>query len=287
MPDIKVYKPEEKIVAMFISRSKDGKSVAAASFPKPYHQYDFDGRFDGVAGACKPPIGTGFLDSEGISYDRFYTHRGFEPFDEELQQLQILHVQNGRFPYKTIELASVTSFVQALINSSHKLQSGKMIGRLRMSGPGDFNFEVTGMKQLMDYLYGFPCHIIVSAHIIDRYGKGMITNKDGSQERDVYGGNVVIGEKVNLRDNVGEALLSSFSNVFKFSRELDRSNVMQYYVEFSTDVAGNSFGIPPGRFNITNKPFYPFLQDLIQKIREGKDVKPKTQPMNFFKKEGE
>src|SRR5436853_2544097 len=116
MPKIEDYKPEDKIVALHISRSGHGKSAAAASYPKPFHEDDFDGRFDGIAGACKPPIGTGFLDSEEISYTRFYTHRGFEPYDEELQQRQILHIQNGRFPYKTIELASATSFVQALIN---------------------------------------------------------------------------------------------------------------------------------------------------------------------------
>jgi len=287
MPKIEDYKPEDKIVALFLSRSKDGKSVAAASFPRPYHQFDFDGRFDGVAGACKPPVGTGFLDSEDISFTRMYTHKGFEPFDDELQNLQMMHVQNGRFKYKTIEIASATSFVQALINSSHKLQKGKMIGRLRMSGPGDFNFEVTGMKQLMDYLYGFPCHIIMSAHIIDKYGKGTIINEDGHSAKDTFGANEVVGEKVNLRDNVGEMLLSCFSNVFRFSREVDRDNAMQYYVEFATDVAGNSFGIPPGRFNITNKPFYPFLQDLIQKIRKGEDIRPKAKTMNFFKKEGE
>ena len=288
MPKIEDYKPEDKIVALHISRSGHGKSAAAASYPKPFHEYDFDGRFDGIAGACKSPIGTGFLDPEGISFDRFYTKPGFEPFDQELEQLQMLHVQNGRFKYKTIELASITSFVQALINSSHKLQTGKMIGRLRMSGPGDFNFEITGIKQLMDYFYGFPCHIIVSAHIIDKYGKGTIIDpKTGVSEKDTYGSNVIVGEKLNLRDNVGETLLSCFSNVFRFEKEIDRDNNAQFYVEFNTDIAKNAFGIPPGRFNITGKPFYPFLQDLIQKIRKGEDVRPKTKTMNFFKKEGE
>jgi len=269
--DLKDYSPETRIHALHISRSGDGKSAAAASYPRPFHQYDYDGRFDGVYGAVKPQ---GFLEPDGISFDRLYTKNGYEPFQNILDQLEMARITK-QFPFKTIELASITSFMQALIVSSHKLQGGKMIGKLRMSGPGDFGFEVTGMKQLMDQLAIMPCNVIISAHVIDKWGKGKIKNSQGVLERDVYGPNEVIGEKINLRDQPGEVLLSLFSNVFRFSREVE-GNKMKYYVDFASDVAKNAFGIPPGLHDITGKPFYPYLQDLIKKLRSGTYEAPKT-----------
>ena len=265
MPDVKDYKPDAHIFALHISRSGDGKSAAAASYPKPYHQYDFDGRFDGVYGAIKP---LGFLESDGISFDRHYPKNGFEPFQAELDKLEMLRISRN-FPYATIELASLTSFMRCLITSSHKMQKGRTIGKLRMSGPGDFNFEVTGMQQLMDQLSILPCNVICSAHIIDKWGKPK-TGKEGEE----FAQNEIIGEKVCLRDQPGEVILSMFSNVFRFSRELD-GNKMKYYVEFATDMAKNTFGIPPGLHDITGKPFYPFLQDLIAKLRTGTFEQPK------------
>lgn len=264
MPTLESYLPETRIFALHISRSGDGKSAAAASYPRPFHEIDYDGRFDGVWAAVKPQ---GFLEPEGITYDRLYTKDGYEPMQDFLDKLEVARM-NGRLPFKTIELASMTSFMQALITSSHKLQKGKMIGKLRMSGPGDFNFEVTGMKQLVDQLSSLPCHVVVSAHIIDKWGKPK-TGKAGEE----FAQNEVVGEKLNLRDQPGEVLLSMFSNVFRFSREV-QGNTMKYYVDFASDTAKNAFGIPPGLHDITGKAFYPYLQDLIQKIRSGSYVAP-------------
>lgn len=271
MPKLEDYKPDARIFALFISRSKHGKSCAAASFPKPYHQWDFDDRFDGVVGAVKP---FGFLDPNGISFERFFTQNGFEPFQKALDELDMKRI-TMQFPYKTVELASLTSFMQALINSSHKLQSGKKIGMLRMSGPGDFNFEVTGMRQLLDYLHILPCHVICSAHVIDKWGKPK-TGKPGEE----YAANEIIGEKLCLRDQPGEVITSCFSNVFRFEKEVD-NNKEKYTVEFSSDICGNTFGIPPGKFDITGKPFYPFLQNLIKEIKEGTFKMPMAEVKTF------
>jgi hypothetical protein len=275
MPDIKNCRiSDEKIVALLVSRSGAGKSTAAASFPRPFHQYSFDNRYEGIIAACKPPVGTGFLDPEGLSYTRLHTRNGYEPFEGYMTLLE-QGIVSGKFPYKSIEIATVSQLVQALINSSHKLQKGKKIGNLRMSGPGDFGFEVEGMKQVIDFLHYLPCHVMLSAHIIPKWGKP----KDDENE---YAANEVIGEKLALRDQPGEVILSCFSNVFRFEKELDRNGEMQYYVEFNTDIAKNTFGIPPGRFNVTGKPFFPFLQDLIKRIQDGTFQKPKTATLDIF-----
>lgn len=266
MPTFENFVAAPNIHALHVSRSGDGKSDAAASYPGPFHQFDFDGRHESLLSKVKP---RGPLEPKDVSFERFYSKNGYEPFQDRLTELEMLRIAR-RFPYGTIELASITSFMQSLITSSHKLQKGKMIGKLRMSGPGDFGFEVSGTRQLMEQLDILPCNVIVSAHVIDRWGKP----NTGKPEQDMYSANEVIGEKINLRDQPGEVLLSLFSNVFRFSRVV-QNGVMRYYVNFATDMAKNSYGIPPGEHDITGKPFYPYLQDLIKSIREG-TFKPPT-----------
>lgn len=270
------YSPEERIFCLACSRSGDGKSVAAASFPRKYMQYDFDGRFDGVWAALKP---RGFLDPEGIEFKRFYPRKGWESFQQELDLLE-KYLIAGQFPYKTIEIASITTLDGALINSSHNLQGGRMLGKLRMSGPADFNFETHGIKQVIEFLQMFPCHVIVSAHIIDKWGKPR-PRAGQDIESTQYAANEVIGEKICLRDQPGEVLLSCFSNVFRFSREVVDGQ-LKFYVDFASDVAKNAFGIPPGLHDITGKPFYPYLQELIKKIKDGTFVAPKFENKNIF-----
>jgi hypothetical protein len=120
------------------------------------------------------------------------------------------------------------------------------------------------MKQLMDQLDILPCNVIVSAHVIDKWGKP----DTGNPKSDMFAANEPVGEKINLRDQPGEVLLSLFSNVFRFSRKVV-SGQMKYFVNFATDMAKNSFNIPPGEHDITGKQFYPYLQDLIKQIKDG------------------
>lgn len=260
MPTLENLSLNPRIFALHVSRSGDGKSDAAASYPGPFHQLDFDGRHESLLSKVQP---RGPLSPKDVSFDRFYIKNGYEPLQDKLDTFEALRMSR-QFPYGTVELASVTSFMRALIVSSHKLQKGKMVGKLRMSGPGDFNFEVTGLAQLIDQLDILPCNVVVSAHVIDKWGKP----NTGHPEKDMYAANEITGEKINLRDQPGEVLLSLFSNVFRFSRK-PVGNTMKYYVNFATDMAKNSYGIPPGEHDITGKQFYPFLQDLIKQIREG------------------
>ncbi|MEK6878919.1 MAG: hypothetical protein AABY22_04890, partial [Nanoarchaeota archaeon] len=52
----------EFIFALFIGRSKSGKSAAAASFPKPFKELDFDLRANGIKNA----IQQGWLSGDDI-----------------------------------------------------------------------------------------------------------------------------------------------------------------------------------------------------------------------------
>lgn len=245
------YKTESRTFALFAGRSGDGKSSAAASFPGPVMVLDFDFRFAGIKGA----IDAGLYPADGIEYQQFNPRGGWEPVSQMLTQWEQWRI-TGQFPYKTVIIDSLTTFTRLLVVSSHKLQGGKTIGTLRVSGPGDFNFEAAGTHQFFDYLRTFPCHVICSAHIIDKYGK---INKN-----DQYSETGVVGEKLSIRDNLGENVQTYFDNVIRFSREVV-NGVTKYYANFATDLAKNSWGIPPGEHDITGKNFYNYLQETIKK----------------------
>lgn len=256
MPSLDSYlakpKSEQKFFGLFVGRSGDGKSVAAASFPRPMMILDFDFRIQGVAGGATNKC---YENLTGIDYDQFNarTKAGYEKFDSLLVSWDQQR-QSGSFPYKTVVIDSLFSMARVFIAASHALQKGKTIGTLRMSGPGDYGFEVSATHQVFDFLRMLPCHVIASAHIIDKYGK---IDKD-----DPYSPNEVKGEKLTVRDQLGESVQAYFDNVFRFSRDV-ANNKLYYRVEFATDLAKNAYGIGPGTHDITNKNFYNYLQEKI------------------------
>src|SRR5206468_3184836 len=83
------------------------------------------------------------------------------------------------------------------------------------------------------------------------------------EEGDEYKPNIIIGEKLNLNDNLAASVLSEFDNVFRFERKIVNGKE-KFFVQFSSEVAGNSYGIPPGEFDITDQEFYPYFQKLIE-----------------------
>lgn len=255
MPKASDYIPEQRLFAMFVGRSGHAKSTAAAQFPKPYHQLDFDFRFGGVASAIRQGL---IASADGITYDQFNPRSGWEPVDKWLEDNDKYRII-GQFPYRTLEVASLGSLARLLVVSSHKLQGGKFMGKLRISGPSDYNMEASGTHQLFDFLRSWPCNIICSAHMVDKYGK-----LDKTKE---YSESGVVGEKLAVRDNLGENVLTYFDNIFRFSKELE-GDKDKFYVEFSTDIAKNTFGIPPGRIDITGKNFYTVFQELVKKYQK-------------------
>lgn len=250
MPNAIDYKPDKRFFGLFVGRSGDGKSTALASFPKKLLDLDFDFRFAGIASAAKQ----GIISLDEIEYEQFNPRGGWDPIHNMNLQWDQWRMQ-GTFPYKTIGVESITSLTRLITLASHKEQKGKMIGKLRISGPGDFNFEAAGTHQFFDYLRIMPCNIIASAHIVDRYGK-----RPGASE---YAPAEVIGEKLSIRDNLGENVLTYFDNVFRFSRSVSDGKT-KYYVNFATDIAKNSYGIQPGEHDITGKNFYDYFTELIK-----------------------
>jgi hypothetical protein len=260
---------ETKLFALFVGRSNSGKTCAALSLPRPLHEIDTDVRANGVISA----IQQGWISPNDVDIKRFDAFKGFIPIQEHLNLLQIF-VQTNQFRFQSIDWGSLGSLHRLLIITSLAINAkGSGIGHinlagLNMTGYGDYRFETQALFSIIDHLRMLPCNITMSAHIQNKYGK-----KAGAKETDP---NVILGERLVLTENLAESVLGMFNDVYKFSKEMVNSED-HYFVEFNTEIARNTYGIPPGRFDITRKNFWNFFQELVKDIREGKDIKPKQE----------
>lgn len=248
-----------RFMGLFVGATKSGKSVAEGSFPKPLFDYDFDGRIGGMDGA------NWIIDKDKIDYKYYPPRVGMNEtptyiaVNNDLEML-IVNCKTNQNIYKTIGLSSLTSATLALLMDSVKLThadgKGKSIGTVAMADPQDYGFEATNTYNILACLRSVPIpNIIVSAHIVDKYGR-----KD---EADKYSEKIVVGEKLSIRDKIGENVGIYFDHCFKFSREFN-GRQQKFFVEFSSDIAISSYpNLPPGKIDITNKDFYKTMMEYV------------------------
>jgi len=252
MPKASDIKPSKRFFGMFVSRSGDGKTCAGASFPNSYY-FDTDMRMRGLLGVKH------FQPIDHITYDTYPPKKGFAQIEEKLTSFEQLFTINQK-PYDTIIMDSATTMLRLFVTDSHDLTQGKKIGSLRMSGPADFNYEQEAMMQVLDILRGLPCHVIVNAHIIDKFGK---EKRDEHGKLLDYQESQVVGEKLSIRDKLGENILLFFDEVYRFSRSQDGH---RHLVEFHSDVAKTAYSqLPWGKQDWTGKQFFPWWNELISK----------------------
>lgn len=270
MPSLDKLTTEGSFMGMFIGKSGDGKTCAAASFPRPILFLDFDSRIRGILGAS-------WIDREGLGDVEF-----FPPKSKKQVYVQINEILDGVMDkcnsatnrYKTIVVGSMTSLTFGLLmdaiplthtaESGHK--KGKTVGTLPMAGPEDYGFEATGSYSFLAYLRALMSHpngpknIIVDAHIVDRWGKPV--NERGV--KDTYAESIIIGEKLSLRDKISENIQIYFDHVFRFSRQ-DYGDSVKHFVQFRTDLARTAYAaLPDGKVDITGKDFYKTMRSYIE-----------------------
>ena len=275
MPDLSDFKPEKRFVGLFVGESGSGKSGAAASFEHPYHELDTDGRFGGIADMVAQQI----IKDQRISYLPVDIMGGWGPMGAELKRLNMLKIAYKMnpmmqpFPYKSIGLGSLGTLSQLVLALFYEEAKGQHVGKLagskddsglRLSHPGDYRAENNGVTQALNYILSMPCNVIVTCHIRPMWGK---PDTVGENDPAQYGPNEIIGEKLNLTDNLAAGIIGRFDNVFKFYRKLEGGKI-NYYCEFASELCKNSFGIPPGKYPFTGKPFQPFFQELIAKFKK-------------------
>lgn len=257
MPNAGKLEPDSRFMGLFVGPKHSGKTVAACSFiadnPNPAKDrikvFDFDGRIRGLLGAP-------WINRDLIDYD-YYPPRlaqgktVYESLNNDLAAL-LLTQQTGQSPYNTIIADSLTAETFALLCDSvpltHADSKGKKIGTMAMPGPEDYGFEATGTYQLLAFLRSFPVkNVIVTAHIIDKYGR--------LDPNDKYSEKTVVGEKLSIRDKIGTNISIYFDHIFRFDRRMV-GNQERFFVRFISDIACTSFpNMPTAEIDITGKNF--------------------------------
>ena len=265
MPSAENIQPDSRSLNLFIGRSGSGKSAAAYSYPHPLHVLDLDGR---IRGGLTP-----WIERKGITYDYFPSKpdKGtvFDLLNQYFETQRIL-LRNGQSNIETLVLDSATwQAIDLLLDAiplthapggNSDREKGRSIGQMQMAGPSDYSFQSTGIYQTIAYLRSLPIkHIIVTAHIVNRWGKRK--NSEG-KIIDPYGPSEIVGEQLVLTDKLAESLPSSFDNVFRFEK-VDTGSEMRFYLEAQGELARNTYGLPYGRMDITNKNFYETLMSRV------------------------
>lgn len=254
-------KPDGRFFGMFVGDSASGKTCAELSFPTPGLMIDIDIRARGGLAATKW-LGAEKLDQWDIE---FYPPKlgMVDHLIDRLNKLQF-EIDGGFCKYKTLLLESSTSLSRMLIEEAtnltdpeakrkdEQLIKGKKYGRIKIAGPGHFGYEQSGMTDILNFLRSFPINVIMSAHIIPKYGKA-----PGASE---YSDNVVIGEQLALREKVAANIIIYFDEVYRFGRSEDNGGNVKHWVKFRDgELARTTFGnLPNGRVDITDKSFYEF-----------------------------
>lgn len=279
MPSAADLNPDGRFFALFVSHSGEGKTTAACSFQEDEETYkkihaasntpvvqvlDFDGRIRGLLGAP-------WVNRQRIIYSSYPPRAdvGDPTYVRVNNDLEVLamNCKTGKNTIETLVLDSLTSETFAFLcdampmthasASGRSPNKGKFIGKLPMAGPEDYGFESQATSAVLSFLRSLPIkNVIVTAHLIDRYGK--------ADPDDPYSASVVVGEKLSLRDKIAENTLIYFDHVFKFSKSDDGQ---RHYVEFKSHMARSSFSnLPEGRTDITGKNFYKFLMERTKKV---------------------
>lgn len=270
MPLASSLTPESRFMALFVGPKHSGKTAAACSWyskegTKKVKVHDGDGRIRGL-------LGVPWIDLNRIVYDNFPPKaiggkNFFERVNADLDALMV-DLASGKCNYETMVADSATAICKNLVldalpltHTNNNREAGRRIGTLPMPGQQDYGFESTGFDAYLSFLRSIPLNVIVTAHVIDKWDKPL--KEDGT--KDSYAENVIVGEKVSLRDKIAANCTIYFDHIFRFDRKVIGGQE-KFFVEFISDIACTSFpGLKPGRHDITGKNFREFVLGEVSK----------------------
>jgi AAA domain-containing protein len=261
----------ERIMALFIGGNGEGKSVAAASFPKPIRFWDFDGRMK--------PIKL-FYPNDDISYvtvgPKAIPSKGiidFLQFCKEFEDLQ------DRCPWATGVIDSFTNLSNTAITYQLRVRGGfddfkgkKTLSGLPIPGFDEYNGETTSISQILDVAKVIPCNMIMTAHPIMK-----IMDEGGKSKR--YSTIASYGSKI------ASIAPTYFDEIWAFEREGESLDSKRLVWTGGRNMTKTALPVP-GVFDITGKRLYPLIKaaieahgiKLAEKARDA-EVKEVEQPL--------
>jgi len=273
MPSAEQLTPDSRFFALFIGPKHSGKTVAACSVrsesqseaPGHVSVEDFDGRIRGILGAP-------WINKKNLSYD-FYPPKMRDlvgKIEAKFQGWMVAAEQGQHIPETEI-IDSITAECLAMIQQALPIthaknaqgaMKGKTLGGIFMPGPEDYGMEASATYSIMAFLRSIPIkNVIVTAHTIDRFGK--------ADPDDPYSESIVVGEKLSIRDKIGENIKIYFDHIFRFDRRLI-GGAERFFVKFRSDLACTSYAaLPSGEIDITGKDFY---REVLQPLLRGEII---------------
>lgn len=262
MPSATNLTPDRRFKALFVGPGKCGKTSAACSFmtkgsDKRVKVLDCDGRINGL-------LGSPWVDRSRIDYDYFPPRIADNPspyfmrVNESLDSM-LVDFKNNKNMYETYVGDSLTAHCQNLvfdcIPMTHAGGKGNKIGAMNVTGVEEFKFESNGAASYLAFLRSIPINVIVTAHIVPKWGKPPGGNP--------YSDNIIIGEELSIRPKISAASSIYFDHIFRFDRKIINDE-QRFFVEFISDIACTSFpNLKPGKYDITGFSFYDELMKLI------------------------
>lgn len=261
MPSATNITPEDRFMGLFIGRSGSGKSAAAFSFPHPIKVLDLDGRIRGGL--------TSWINREGMDYESYprkfnknMPESIFQKLNSDLESIYV-QAQVGQCPYKTLVLDSITAetinFLLDAIPLTHAQNKGRSLGPLALAGPEDYKFQSTGTMQVLAFLRSLPIpNIVVTAHVVNRWGKPLGADPNAIVE------NVILGEQLSLTDKLAENIPTYFDHIFKFEK-YDSGSRVSHRVQFQGELARSAYPeLGYGWADITNQDFYKLMMSRVK-----------------------
>lgn len=153
------------IKALIYGDSGVGKTCFASTFPGPIAVFDFDNK---LISAFNYLRATDPAKAEQIKYESFSTNKvsekPYRAFHAALARLETL-VREGKFPYKTVVLDSLTLYSEAMMADT--IQSNPNIKRAIPGHPAmtDYGLVGTYFRNDIGRLLALPCNVVCIGHV--------------------------------------------------------------------------------------------------------------------------
>lgn len=261
MPPLKeLLNPEKRFNTwLFKGKPKTGKSIAAASFPRPIKYLDFDQRIQSIVE---------YFDQNKISFDDFdydsFMGKEYERFDKTIDEIR-------KFPgkYKTVVFDSLTNFAELALQyfvylrgevnsgSKRKEDDYKHKGVVDLLEVEDYGGEDRSIMNSLRILLGLKCHVVLIAHTVEVEYKDITGNVTTSQQL------LTGGRKIAAK------IPSIFNDVYHFyqtsaAKPSEPNNFMCRTKASGVDWAGSIYPLPR-ELHFTNQSFFNVMQGELSK----------------------
>ena len=223
-----------------------GKSIAAASYPKPLYVFDFEDKMDAVKNYYTYTIKRPDV-LQGITFD---TYRNWDNAWEKLINFGL------GCPHKTLVFDSLTAGAWLAIMSIVRFKGesgGKKVGKIKVAGIEDYGGEAAALNNMIDQfitLRQMGVHIILVAHVLRVVEKP--AGGASTESRTLMTG----GRKV------AAGIPGYFHETYHFEVDAIDPSKPKYIAR--TTHTGDDFArtsLPlPGAIDWTNKVFYEVIQ---------------------------